>query len=978
MNRHRAVVSGACAKGGALTSAWRNRENRRRWRLVPAALVAASFLVATPMVAAADAHSFVRLKHFVPVSPPRGASDVGPVPGTQRISVTVVLAPSDQSALNLLAANINNPSSPQYHHWLQPNQFDSTFGPSDTTFAAIDTWLRTDGLSDLTTSYFSVRATGSESAIAAAMGTSFERYRMVTGQVGRIARQAPLVPDNLAGGQIRSILGLDTLGRPEPPDGAAPPPIRGTNEESSIAPNATCQHASSSYSLSDESSAYGISTLVNDGLDGTGQTIGLFEPQGEYTPSSVATYMSCAGLTNTVRSVNVNGGVTVPPKNLHSEADLDVEEAATQAPGATIVVYQGPTTTDWVDDWYDELTVIVRSNPSVVSISYDQCETIAKNDGIVGAADTLFYRAMLAGESIFVASGDYGAEGCLPWRGAHETSGVTGTAIYNNAISLYPATDPYITSVGGTSLTGGDPRTSPETVWNDCEDTESLACAVTAHTDYAAGGGGLSAYESATAEQPNVYPQWNSATFCGTHCREVPDVSADAAPQLWVYTAPTDGGWWHGSGGTSAAAPLMAGLAADRNTGCSTRTGDFDPALYALYHEGAYGTAFNDITVGDNDETGSFHGAYWKAAPGYDLASGIGSPIGEGLACPEVTSVSPSSAAPGSEVTVSGLALEHASILFNGTNATVVASDATSATVIVPAGSGTQTVKASSVLGQGTQSAPFTIVGPPAPSVATYSGYDMVGSDGGVFVFPTGSSSGFYGSLPGLGVHVNNIVGMVPTSNNQGYFLVGSDGGVFAFGNAPFLGSLPGLGVTPAQPITGIVATSTDGGYFLVGRDGGVYAFGNAPFEGSLPYTQVHVDNIVGIAATASGGGYWVVSATGTVYAFGTAKAINWPLNTSSPVSAIAGTPDGGGYWIVTQSGALYCFGDAQYFGSLPGLGVSPAKSVIGIVHTADTEGYWLIGSDGGIFAFGDAGFVGSLPGLGVNVADVVGAVPTG
>jgi endoglucanase len=294
---------------------------------------------------------------------------------------------------------------------------------------------------------------------------------------------------------------------------------------------------------------------------------------------------------------------------------------------------------------------------------------------------------------------------------------------------------------------------------------------------------------------------------------------------------------------------------------------------------------------------------------------------------------------------------------------------------IAASGGTTLTVAAGQTTSPGTAPAstnPATGNGPASPS-----GYDLVGSDGGVFVLPTGSSSGFYGSLPGLGVHVGDIVGMVPTSNDQGYFLVGGDGGVFSFGNAPFLGSLPGLGVKPAQPITGIVPTGTDGGYFLVGRDGGVYAFGNASFLGSLPGDGIHTDNIVGIAATPSGNGYWVVASTGTVYSFGATKQLGSATGISSPVSAIAGTPTGGGYWIVTQNGSVDGFGNAKYFGSLPGVGVSPAKPVIGVVHTAGTGGYWLIGSDGGIFAFGDAGFVGSLPGLGVDVSDIVGAVPT-
>ncbi len=262
----------------------------------------------------------------------------------------------------------------------------------------------------------------------------------------------------------------------------------------------------------------------------------------------------------------------------------------------------------------------------------------------------------------------------------------------------------------------------------------------------------------------------------------------------------------------------------------------------------------------------------------------------------------------------------------------------------------------------------------------TAPGYDLVGADGGVFVFnPPGATGGFYGSLPGLHIVPNKpVVGMVPTVTDEGYFLVGADGGVFAFGTAPFLGSLPSLGVTPACPITGIAAADTDKGYFLVGCDGGVFAFGTVPFLGSLPGDHVSADNIIGIAATPNGTGYWLVSSTGTVYAFGKAQTLGTAKSTPSPVSAIAGTPTGGGYWITTRSGAVYAFGNAKYFGSLTGLGVTPAHPVIGIVHSVGTGGYWLIGSDGGVFAFGNAGYVGSLPGLGISVTDIVGAVPTG
>ena len=267
-------------------------------------------------------------------------------------------------------------------------------------------------------------------------------------------------------------------------------------------------------------------------------------------------------------------------------------------------------------------------------------------------------------------------------------------------------------------------------------------------------------------------------------------------------------------------------------------------------------------------------------------------------------------------------------------------------------------------------------VTPPAPGTTSW--YDLVGADGGVFVFdPPGRSGGYYGSLPGIGVVPNKpIVGIVPTSDDKGYFLVAADGGVFSFGNAPFLGSLPRSHVVPNRPIAGIVAADTDRGYFLVGRDGGVFTFGTVPYLGSLPGDGISVDDIVGIAATPTGNGYWLIASTGRVYAFGAAKQLGTATGTGSPIAAIAGTPTGGGYWVTTGNGAVLAFGNAKSFGTLPTEHVTPNSPIIGLVHTAGTGGYWLVGADGGVYAFGDAPFLGALPSL-ARVDDIVGAVAT-
>jgi len=301
-------------------------------------------------------------------------------------------------------------------------------------------------------------------------------------------------------------------------------------------------------------------------------------------------------------------------------------------------------------------------------------------------------------------------------------------------------------------------------------------------------------------------------------------------------------------------------------------------------------------------------------------------------------------------------------------------------------------ISAASELASASTVHPATIFGP---------GYDLVGSDGGVFVFPTSSGTGtpvgtFYGSLPGLGVHVNNIVGMVPTNETAaqpdvagGYDLVGSDGGVFVFPTGQptgFYGSLPGLHVHVSN-IVGMVPTANFDGYFLVGSDGGVFSF-NAPFENSLPGLGIQVNNIVGIAPTADDNGYWLVSSTGTVYALGDAKNYGDLSGASStPIVGIAATSDSLGYWLVSSTGSVHAYGDAVNYGDLPSQGVE-TNNIVTMVPTAFYgPGYLLISANGAVYSFGTSfgsvppvnagGNLPDLPGLGVSVNNVVGAVPT-
>lgn len=252
----------------------------------------------------------------------------------------------------------------------------------------------------------------------------------------------------------------------------------------------------------------------------------------------------------------------------------------------------------------------------------------------------------------------------------------------------------------------------------------------------------------------------------------------------------------------------------------------------------------------------------------------------------------------------------------------------------------------------------------------------------------------------------SRFVGMAATPDGGGYWLAQAGGGVFSYGDATFHGSLPGAQVVPAAPIVGIAATPDGGGYWIVGQDGGVFAFGDAKYLGSLPADHVSPYGvIVSITPTPDGNGYWLVGANGGVFAFGDATYycsaegqsdiglsatpdgkgyVVFSAVSPTPVLACgdatvpgdqqasgssyrnalnAGgtlTSDGAGGWVTGTDGGVFASGDAGYFGSLPGLGVSPSAPIVGIVRATDDAGYWLVGADGGVFAFGDAAYNGS------------------
>lgn len=353
--------------------------------------------------------------------------------------------------------------------------------------------------------------------------------------------------------------------------------------------------------------AYGHNALINAGYDGEGERMAFVE-FSNYLPADVAAYQSCFGLSVPVTDVPVAGGTTERHSAL--EVSLDVETALSAAPRLDhAYVYIAPRTLSMAS----VINQIVADQPStgvhVVSISWGLCETLL-TPSRVAATNAALQLAAVAGMTVLVGSGDQGSLDC----------GLPPLAVDD------PGSQPYATSVGGTSLYLN--RTGPqrEVAWNDA---------------FGAGGGGISRYWAKPTWQsgPGVVNGFSSGTPCRRAsgvCREVPDVSLNATAGARGYIVHCTAGdcfrqGWLLTGGTSASAPLMAGIVADANEYSRAhgggRMGFANPFLYATFRDG--GSVFRDITLGDNSLGPD--GRY-PATAGYDLATGIGSVDAPGMA----------------------------------------------------------------------------------------------------------------------------------------------------------------------------------------------------------------------------------------------------------------------------------------------------------------------------------------------------------
>jgi subtilase family serine protease len=571
---------------------------------------------------------------------PAGGHVVGALASSTRLTVAVVLQPRDPAGLQDYATAVSTPGSSVYHHFLTVAEFRARFGPTDAQIAAVQSSLRAHGLSPgaVTANGLSIPVTDTAAAIGHAFSTTLERVTLPSGRSAFVNSQAPLIDPSVAG-VVRNVVGLDNLAVPRPlalrshsavTHSARPAVATGGPQPCSAATSAAT--ANGSYTADQIASAYGFSGLYGAGDFGGGQTVAIYELEGNFQ-SDITTYEACYGIAAPVAYKHVDGGPPAPVRGQDGfETELDIENVVGAAPQANVLVYQGPNSNSGLPGAgpYDTYNQIVSDNAArVVSTSWVICEPA---DAPVPTAqqdeNTLFQEAATQGQSIFAAAGDSGSQGCVDMFG----DAVPGIAADD------PASQPFVTGTGGTRLSSLGPAPT-ESVWNDS--VASAVCADSLSLPSACGtGGGISdlwpmpSYQSGAPAGLNVINANSSGGPCaaqgGSFCREVPDVSGDADPATG-YTIYYGG--WGAIGGTSAVAPLWAGLMAEVNafSAChGTPIGFANPALYATAGH-VYAGHFNDITVGNNDILGT-NGGLYPAGAGYDMATGLGSPNATALA----------------------------------------------------------------------------------------------------------------------------------------------------------------------------------------------------------------------------------------------------------------------------------------------------------------------------------------------------------
>lgn len=859
---------------------------------------------------------------------------IGRLPGSTNLDLAIGLPLRNQQTLSNLLQQIYSPASPHYHHYLTPEQFAAQFGPTEADYQAVIAYAEANGFKVTgrhpNRTILDVR--GSVDVIEKALHVTMRTYHHPTESRTFYAPDAQPTLDLAV--PILGISGLDDYSLPRPRV-IAKPLAQGQNPP---APNAG-SGPSGTYMGNDFRAAY----VPAWPLVGSGQIVGLLQFDG-YHSNDIAYYESKAGLPSVTLSNVLLDGVSGAPSGSGGEVEvcLDIEMAISMAPGLSkVIVYEGA-------NWHDILNRMATDNLA----KQLSCSWYIPNGGPDPVADQIWQQMAAQGQSFFNASGDDDA--------------------YTGLID-FPGDTPYITQVGGTTLTTSGPGGSwvSETVWNWGGGTGS--------------GGGVSTSYLIPSWQTNIDMTTNQGS---TTMRNTPDVALPA-DNVYVRADGQD----QNVGGTSCAAPLWAGFTALINElaleNGEPQVGFINPAVYALGRSGSYGSCFHDIITGNNE--GPSSPTRFSAVTGYDLCTGWGTPTGSGLlyalGVPEPLRITPGTGViftgpaggpfspttqtysltnkgPGtlswSLVSTSAWlkVTPSSGTLTSGGPATTVTVSLTVAASNLPAGSYPATVSFTNLNDQFGQSRQFTLA-VVTPPVITTQPVGQVVFEGATAVFTVGTASNallFYQWQMDNGSYLTNLtdggkitgattgaltVSNISAANEGAYSVTVSNAAGTATSAAAFLTIIPWRPVITQQPVSQTVLPGAPATFTVavVGthpfsyrwRLNGTNLTDNSNISGSIT-ASLMISNVT----AANAGTYSVVVSNALGSATSSGAALNIipvtaPGVTLSTLSSFTGTGASGEF----PYAPLVLAGDGSFYGTT----VEGGTSGLGTVFRVTTNG---------------------------------------
>jgi len=501
-----------------------------------------------------------------------GARLIGPANPQERMEVTLLLKSSSSQSLPHIERGAKLKPHEVTH--LTRHEFAAQHGADTRDVTKIDSFAHEFGLDvgAVNLAGRTVVLSGTVHAMSQAFNVTLQMYDHPRGAYR--GRTGPVeVPIELEG-VIQGVFGLDN--RPQ-----AKPHIRPIHQHGGAWHSA---QRGVSYLPTQVAQLYDFPANAN----GQGQCIAIIELGGGYQASDLDNYFQQLGMpTPQISSISVAGGSNSPtgdPNGPDGEVMLDIEVAGAVAPGAQIAVYFAPNTDA---GFLQAITTAIHDtvrNPSVVSISWGGAEASWTSQSLT-AFDQAFQAAGALGVTVTVAAGDNGS-----------SDGVTDGLAHVD----FPASSPNVLACGGTRLIGSGSTITSETVWNDGDSGGAT-------------GGGISAFFVPPPAFQSGVNLPASANPGGHPGRGVPDVGGDADP-VTGYQVRVDGQNTV-IGGTSAVAPLYAGLVALWNQSLGKPVGFLNSWLYS--NAASTPGDFNDVTSGNN-------GAY-QASSGWDACTGWGS-----------------------------------------------------------------------------------------------------------------------------------------------------------------------------------------------------------------------------------------------------------------------------------------------------------------------------------------------------------------